>query len=793
MAEGQTRTSKRLKEKYQVVQELKDWNNQTFTIFQPPTNLSSKVSVKDSKKRRSRSVTTDPNAHSDHDVCMQKKRGRSKLKGNTNLLECCSDEDRAARKRAKSLSRSQQRIDLLLFGRKKLTQSTISSVPSNTQSDEEISFPLINRSSQLQGEPEKGGVINQQRNSILNPALGEAQTVKSDVSSQLSKQRKPDIDVVNAPQGVLESFKDPTPEQTTTLTTTSFEADGVNAASKVNNTELESSKQTGAEEAVVLCNNTTQGSIKDGGSPSSDQNQAEVELATTEFKMEQILTQLGDKIDMWGKELKTEIQRVSTTNASTQDELHAVQEDNTKLRQDLNTVRNELEDCKKQIRSIVGVTMKQSREIKECNDYISNTKNYRTRNNLIIRGVKEVNDENLLQTANDFFKFKLKIDQAVGIQEVSRMNNTGRDRAVLVVLNNVADKKVIFSHTKNLKNITNYEGKPFHVDNQVAGEAAERGIRNRHLLAINRGLQGSDQLAMTVKKGILTVENEVYKKQVQVPDVIARVYPTRSSTFPVIKGSPYTVDGSTFVGYSTAVCTIHDVNAAYVHVLNEEPEARSVMCGFRIPGRPFHTLQDYCDDNEHGGGHTILRMLVRSEIVNRAMFVARIFQGEHIGKKRFKGIEQAVRSAITRGSYNEVTKSHQFPWNPKTWNEGERNTYGSTRGGRGGYFHPIPRNTFTPLWAVGDPNAELWNSENTSTAPNGHNWDAAATGTSQNWEADETEPMPSASEVARLNSAAIINSGPAKEFNTSEKVVEKGATGIQEIDGMTLLQSALPS
>ena len=52
-----------------------------------------------------------------------------------------------------------------------------------------------------------------------------------------------------------------------------------------------------------------------------------------------------------------------------------------------------------------------------------------------------------------------------------------------------------------------------------------------------------------------------------------------------------------------------------------------------LPGRDFHLLRDYDDDDEHGMARSLLSMLEESNIVNRILMVARFYDGTHIGRK----------------------------------------------------------------------------------------------------------------------------------------------------------------
>ena len=120
-------------------------------------------------------------------------------------------------------------------------------------------------------------------------------------------------------------------------------------------------------------------------------------------------------------------------------------------------------------------------------------------------------------------------------------------------------------------------------------------------------------------------------------------------------------EGYTFIGYSTVVKSIRDVNEAYIRVRELAQGACHIMCAFRLPGKDFHRMQSYNDDDEHGGGNIILRLLETSDIMNCAVFVAWHYEGVHIGNRRYDLILDTAKAVIEKSSFNEVTHQHQFP------------------------------------------------------------------------------------------------------------------------------------
>ena len=70
-------------------------------------------------------------------------------------------------------------------------------------------------------------------------------------------------------------------------------------------------------------------------------------------------------------------------------------------------------------------------------------------------------------------------------------------------------------------------------------------------------------------------------------------------------------------------------------------------------------LEDYEDQEEHRSGNLLLSFLEKEGINNHAIYVARIYNGTHIGGKRLEAILDAAKSALIHGPFNCVTKEHQ--------------------------------------------------------------------------------------------------------------------------------------
>ena len=122
--------------------------------------------------------------------------------------------------------------------------------------------------------------------------------------------------------------------------------------------------------------------------------------------------------------------------------------------------------------------------------------------------------------------------------------------------------------------------------------------------------------------------------------------------------------------------TLSHVNVLYAKVRAIQTDARHIVAACRIPHRQFHTHEDFFDDDEHSGGAFLLNMLVESEIHNRAVFIMRLYDGTHIGNKRYDAMREAVKSAIDAAPPNRITNVIDCIWQQSK----ETNTGSGIRG-----------------------------------------------------------------------------------------------------------------
>lgn len=190
-------------------------------------------------------------------------------------------------------------------------------------------------------------------------------------------------------------------------------------------------------------------------------------------------------------------------------------------------------------------------------------------------------------------------------------------------------------------------------------------------MAENRKKDSSHKLDMSIARGKLVINEEVYEKSVKAPTARDILRPNKeviknARTIEIVKGGEESKQKSHFGSFAAAVQSFEDVQAAYLKMKMKYADATHVSCAFRLPGANTPFNQDYIDDGEYGCGRAMLKVLKQAKIMNVAMFLVRYYGGKHLGVTRFTVFktlaEQALKDLIaTREERGEMTE--QLPDN----------------------------------------------------------------------------------------------------------------------------------
>ena len=178
---------------------------------------------------------------------------------------------------------------------------------------------------------------------------------------------------------------------------------------------------------------------------------------------------------------------------------------------------------------------------------------------------------------------------------------------------------------------------------------------------------------MELRKGELYIDSNKFILPVSPPQISEAVYPLDKAhvdRISLCKGDVQMKGGSHFIGYSVTINSVADVRAAYTKVKRTHPNALHIACAYRLPGVNFVNLRGYEDDDEHGAGYTIYKVLEDKNVFNKAVYVVRHFGNKHIGPVRFQLISAATKTALAHacsdGTREKELTNTQRPVAPAT-------------------------------------------------------------------------------------------------------------------------------
>lgn len=156
---------------------------------------------------------------------------------------------------------------------------------------------------------------------------------------------------------------------------------------------------------------------------------------------------------------------------------------------------------------------------------------------------------------------------------------------------------------------------------------------------------------VTIRGDDVYVNNNLMKRKVQVPSVedVINIPPDERKQLrrmSIKRTDNFTEKGSVFYAYSKKVNCFADVRSAYRKLKLQDAHADDIMCAFSVKDEFNVQVQEMMDDREHGASPRILSAIQKGNHTNVAVFVVRLFDGKHIGGKRFQCITDAAEAAL---------------------------------------------------------------------------------------------------------------------------------------------------
>ena len=300
------------------------------------------------------------------------------------------------------------------------------------------------------------------------------------------------------------------------------------------------------------------------------------------------------------------------------------------------------------VQIMADIIVCQDEKITQLNDKILAMQAWSMKQNLILSGVTETENENSEKISTDFFKNKMKLDD-VKIDAAHRIG-TGKYRPMVIRLANQWQKAKIFGSINKLKGLKNENKRFYRLDNQLPDELNAKKKHLLYHLKEAKAVPLAHRLDVAFKKGQLYVNQKQYIQEIVAPRPTDMLFAPqslikRSKELCIHKGDKLVERASTFQGYITEVQSIQDINAAYYKIRCLHGCAHHILCAYQLPGCNGPVNQDCIDDGEHSASINLLQYLKKHELLNMAIFVVRYYGGTKLGPSHFQMIMDAAKSS----------------------------------------------------------------------------------------------------------------------------------------------------
>ena len=252
-----------------------------------------------------------------------------------------------------------------------------------------------------------------------------------------------------------------------------------------------------------------------------------------------------------------------------------------------------------------------------------------------------------ISDVRDFLWSMLQID--IGIDDVYDIGNQDPPTLVLV-LQTQEDRRILMENKSKLKNYRNSKDQKCYINEFTPTTVNARKRRERDIVEQNEAKPDEAKLKIEQVKGSLVIQGVPYKKMVQPPTPFEMldISPERLTSIMAIQltaSKEVHQSHSTFQAFTTEAHTLQQVRDAYIKMKLCFPTARHIFCTFAIDyENPTHN--DFADDDEPGAGRTILELLRKNGISNRAIFCNR-----YCGETKLKSDRFECYSRVTVDAY----------------------------------------------------------------------------------------------------------------------------------------------
>ena len=361
------------------------------------------------------------------------------------------------------------------------------------------------------------------------------------------------------------------------------------------------------------------------------------------FDMFQLLITKMSTVQTSIKDMKIKQKQVSEKVAAIERSLEYYAQSMEEMDDDLDGVMNT--NIK-----LVQATVKCEAQIKQLEEKTKQIVKIQNKGSFLVHGLALNGENDCKKQVEEFLKETMEIEndiKVVSAHFIGRKLNS----PIWFRVEDVDDVLTILTNSSNLKGKKNAKNMPYRVQQYLTEEEREEKQRQQDLIADNRRLPLSHQVAMKYERGKFKIDGQDYRKVVTTPSIkeVLLADPAKEMSIKdssISEGDTKTVNGSSFYSYLVEASTMREIQEMYNVIKNEHISATHIVCGYRLFNKKIHSHQDYSDNGEFFAGKTILNVLKEANIWNVAVFVVRYHEGPNLGKQRFDIYSDLAKSAI---------------------------------------------------------------------------------------------------------------------------------------------------
>lgn len=353
------------------------------------------------------------------------------------------------------------------------------------------------------------------------------------------------------------------------------------------------------------------------------------------------ITNIHRRIDDTKKQLDVSSKIAETARS----DIEIVRLDNERLGQENKELKNEVEMLK-------ALVVKQSSEIDTIKRGLTDLQTRSMQCNILFHNVPESKGENCETKVLGLLREK-SYEGDVVIDNIHRIGQYDKKatfpRPIVARLTNHKQVTALLKFGATLPKAANQ----FKVTPQFPAAVREK---RRQLSEIAEEAKGKDQNVTTkIVADTLYINGERYVEKLPCPGSKELLYLSDAERKEALQTkfteSTVTEGGCTFIARSASAHSLNDVRALYKAVLlnaNNLSASHNIAAYRLYTPLGAKTTAGYNDDGDFGMGRAARDILQKENAQNIAVFVTRFYGGDHLGPKRFRVVQDLVKSVLPK-------------------------------------------------------------------------------------------------------------------------------------------------